>query len=162
MSGHGAWLEEEGPHLSLQELLQCDTLCQIESVQLYLIACVPLTIHRHNHTHTHLSINKAYFHSSGYFLVVVAFGVGKLCDFLLFLHFVPSFPAGLPTISFKRVAGWAGSSHENTIHKVREKQSRNSHDAAVFKGGLTKEIACGGPSQGQREASEALPPSSHC
>ena len=49
-------------------------------------------------------------------------GTGNLCNFNL-LH--PSFPAGFLTESLLRgLVVCAGSCRENTIHKVREKQSR--------------------------------------
>ena len=65
----------------------------------------------------------------------------------------PSFPTGFLTESLLRGLGvCTGSCRENTIRKVREKQSRKQRSDAVcdFKDGVTKEIERRGAVKGRQ------------
>lgn len=85
-----------------------------QPVQLYrLVDLSPSHTHSHSHLDQHLLLAQG-IHFLG--------GTGNLGNFGP-LH--PSFPKGFPTTFLLRgAAGWAGSSFENKIHKVREKQSQ--------------------------------------
>lgn len=116
------------------------TICTIVSARL---AFTPT--HTHAHTCAHpLTCRLTPSSCPGNLL---PWGMGHLCDFKLLHH---SFPAGFLTKSLLTgAAGRAGSSYQNKIHKVRDKQDRKQWCCPDFKDMVTKEIEQRGTGKGR-------------